>query len=212
MTKIGIETIVSFVAKRRSELARYVDAIDLPIRIEEAFDYLADFSRTAEWDPGVEEAQCLTKGKARLGSRFNVIVSFFGHRIPLEYEITEFDRPSRLVLSGGDSSVSSTDEITFVERPGGTRVTYEARIDLVGVRRIADPLLDILMQRVGRLAVRGLRERLSGMGQLKNSPQAPVEPASTSREGKRRSSLSNRRSVRATKKYTSNQEAKGAES
>jgi hypothetical protein len=29
-------------------VARHVDAIDLPISIEEAFDYLADFSRTAE--------------------------------------------------------------------------------------------------------------------------------------------------------------------
>lgn len=180
-------------------MARYVDAIDLPIPIEEAFDYLADFSRTAEWDPGVEEAHCLTKGKARLGSRFNVIVSFFGHRIPLEYEITEFDRPSRLVLSGGDSSVSSIDEMTFVERPGGTRVTYEARIDLAGIRRIADPLVDVLMQRVGRLAVRGLRERLSGIGKIKNEPEAPLQPASTSRDGKRRSSLRSRKPAKATK-------------
>jgi hypothetical protein len=29
-------------------MARFVDAIDLPIPVEEAFDYLADFSRTAE--------------------------------------------------------------------------------------------------------------------------------------------------------------------
>jgi carbon monoxide dehydrogenase subunit G len=193
-------------------MARYVDAIDLPIPVEEAFDYLADFSRTAEWDPGVEEAHRLSKGKVRVGSRFNVLVSFLGQRIPLEYEITEFDRPSRLVLSGGDSSVSSIDEITFVARPGGTRVTYEARIHLVGMRRIADPLVDILMQRVGRLAVRGLRERLSRIGQMKNEPGAPLGDASTSREGKRRSSLSSRKNTRAAKKFTSNQQGKGAAS
>jgi dehydrogenase/reductase SDR family protein 12 len=193
-------------------MARYVDAIDLPIPIEEAFDYLADFSRTAEWDPGVEEAHCLTKGKVRVGSRFSVIVSFFGQRIPLEYEITEFDRPSRLVLSGGDSSVSSIDEITFVARPGGTRVTYEARIDLVGIRRIAEPIVDILMQRVGRLAVRGLRERLSGMGQMKDAPQAPLEPASTSKEGKRRSSPRSRKHTRSAQEFTSNHKEKGAAS
>ena len=193
-------------------MARYVDAIDLPIPIEEAFDYLADFGRTAEWDPGVEESHRLTKGKVRVGSRFNVIVLFFGQSIPLEYEITEFDRPSRLVLSGGDSSVRSIDEITFVARPGGTRVTYEARIDLVGIRRIADPLVDILMQRVGRLAVRGLRERLSGIGQMNNEPGAPPEDAITSREGNRRSSTRSRKSARAAKKFTSNQQEKGAAS
>jgi carbon monoxide dehydrogenase subunit G len=145
-------------------MARYVDAIDLPIPVEEAFDYLADFSRTTEWDPGVYEARRLTRGKARLSSRFRVTVSFLGRRIPLEYRITEFERPSRLVLSGGDSSLRSVDEITFVSRPGGTRVTYEARLELVGVRGIADPILDLFFQRIGRLAVRGLRERLAEAG------------------------------------------------
>jgi len=193
-------------------MARYIDAIDLPIPIEEAFDYLADFSRTAEWDPGVEESNRLTKGKVRVGSRFNVVVSFLGQRIPLEYEITEFDRPSRLVLSGGDSSLSSIDEITFVARPGGTRVTYEARIDLVGIRRIAEPILDVLMQRVGRLAVRGLRERLSGTGQIKNAPGAPLEPGSNSRESNRRLSPSSRAHTRAVQKSKSNQKRKGAAS
>jgi len=193
-------------------MARYVDAIDLPIPIEEAFDYLADFSRTAEWDPGVEESHRLTKGKVRVGSRFNVIVSFFGQRIPLEYEITEFNRPSHLVLSGGDASVRSIDEITFVARPGGTRVTYEARIDLIGIRRIADPLVDILMQRIGRLAVRGLRERLSGIGEMKNDPGASPGDASTSREGKRRSSLRSRKNTGSGRRPTSDQEGKGAAS
>jgi len=149
-------------------LARYVDAIDLPIPIEEAFDYLADFSRTAEWDPGVAEAERLTPGTVQRGSRFRVSVSFLGRRLPLEYRIIEFDRPSRLVLTGGDDSVSSLDEITFVSRPGGTRVTYEARLELRGIRRIADPFLDLLFQRVGSLAVRGLRERLAGESELRH--------------------------------------------
>ena len=165
-------------------MARYVDAIDLPIGIEDAFDYLADFSRTAEWDPSVAEARRLTRGKVGLGSRFRVSVSLLGRRIPLEYRISEFERPSRLVLSGGDPSIRSVDEITFVSRPGGTRVTYEARLELVGIRRLADPLLDLLFQRIGRLAVRGLRERLAGEG----SPEASSEGAvTTAQESDRRS-------------------------
>jgi hypothetical protein len=148
--------------RRNAAVARYVDATDLPTSEEEAFDYLADFSWTPEWDPSVVEARRLTPGKVRLGSSFQVIVSFLGRRVPLEYRITEFERPSRLVLSGGDSSLRSTDEMTFVSRPGGTRVTYEARLELTGIRRLADPFLDVMFQRIGRLAVRGLRERGTG--------------------------------------------------
>jgi len=155
-------------------VARYIDAIDIPIPIEDAFDYLADFSRTAEWDPGVCEAERITRGEVRLGSRFRVCVCFLGLRMPLEYRITEFERPSRLVLCGGDSSLRSIDEITFVSRPGGTRVTYEARLELAGIRRLADPFLDLLFQRIGRLAVRGLRERMAGAGSQETSSEGVV--------------------------------------
>lgn len=142
-------------------MARYVDAIDLSVGIEEAFDFLADFSRVAEWDPSVVEAKRLTRGKVGLGSRFEVVVQFLGRALPIEYAITSYERPSRLVVEGGDQSFNSRDEISFVSRPGGTRITYEAVVELQGIRRVADPLMDLLFQRVGRLAVRGLRERMT---------------------------------------------------
>jgi len=141
-------------------MARYIDAIDLPIPVEEAFDYLADFSRTAEWDPGVVSAERLTRGPIGRGSRFRVDVSFLRRRLPLEYRIEVFERPHHLVLEGGDGSIRSVDEISFAPRNGGTRVTYEANLELTGVLSLADPILDVLFQRIGRFAVRGLRERI----------------------------------------------------
>lgn len=182
-------------------MARYIDAIDLVIPIEEAFDYLADFSRTAEWDPCVAEARRLTRGKVRLGSRFGVTVSVLGRRVALEYRIAEFERPSHLVLSGGAPSLRSVDEISFVARPGGTRVTYDARLELVGIRRIADPLLDLLLQRIGSLAMRGLRERLAGAGSRagydQNSSKRRHEPAR--RSGTRAKTRGEARSDQQTK-------------
>jgi len=142
-------------------VARYVDAIDLPIPIDEAFDFLADFSRTVEWDPGVAAAKRLTPDPIGEGSRFHVEVAFLGQSIPFEYELVECERPSRLVFVGESDSVRSIDEITFVARPGGTRVTYEAVLELTGLRRLADPILGSLFQIVGRVAVRGLRERFA---------------------------------------------------
>lgn len=142
-------------------MARYVDAIDLPVPIAEAFDYLADFSHTAEWDPGVESAERLTPGPLARGSRFRVVIRFLGRKIPLDYEIQHFERPTRLVLAGGNESIRSIDEITFVSRAKGTRITYEARLELTGVSRLADPILDLLLRRIGQLAVRGLRERVA---------------------------------------------------
>jgi hypothetical protein len=170
-------------------MAHYVDAIDLPIPVEEAFDYLADYSRTVEWDPGVAAARRLTPGAIGLGSRFELTVSFLGRQLLLEYCITEFARPTRLVLVGGDSSVESIDEIRFEPRPGGSRVTYEARLELTGVRRLADPLLDLLFQRIGRLAVRGLRERLAGEADGTPGDDAPGSRACASARRNRRRAI-----------------------
>lgn len=156
-------------------MARYIDAIDTPVPIEQAFDYLADFSRTAEWDPGVASAKRLSAGEIQVGSRFLVNTSVFGTVLKLEFEIIEFDRPSRLVFTGGDGTIESTDEITFVSKPGGTRITYEARLKLTGFRQFADPVLHLLFQRVGQVAVRGLRERLSAEHDTASS--SPKRPA-----------------------------------
>jgi hypothetical protein len=141
-------------------MARYVDAIDLPIPIEEAFAYLADFSHTAEWDPSVVAAENVTEGPVGPGSRFQVTVRFAATNLSLVYEIVEFEPPNRLVLEGGNESFRSIDEISFVPRGDGTRVTYEARIELTGLRRLADPLLGLAFQRIGQLAARGLRGRI----------------------------------------------------
>lgn len=140
-------------------MARYVDAIDLPVPIGDAFDYLAEFSRAAEWDPGVVAGRQLTPDPIGVGTRFEVIVSFLGRRIPMEYEITRFERPHRLILEGGDGAIRSIDELTFAPRGDGTRVTYEARLELPLLLRWADPLLHAAFQRIGASAARGLRAR-----------------------------------------------------
>jgi hypothetical protein len=140
-------------------MARFLDAIDLPVPPVAAFDYLARFDHTAEWDPGVVEATRLDPGPLGAGSRFAVIASFLGRRVPLEYEITAFEPPHRLVLRGEGGSVVSVDTITFAPIPGGTRVCYDALLELRGLARIFDPLLQLLFQRAGRRAARGLREQ-----------------------------------------------------
>ena len=141
-------------------MPRYIDSLDVQISASEAFDYLADFRTTAQWDPSVVAAYRLDGPKDGIGTRFRVIVSILGRTQALEYCITRFDRPRRLELAGGDASVRSIDRVTFASRPGGARITYSAQVELSGICRLANPLLDLLLKRIGSLAMRGLRERL----------------------------------------------------
>ena len=142
-------------------MARYVDVIDLPLPPEAAFDLLADFSRTQDWDPGVLEAERLDGGSIGRGSRFRVVASVLGRRVPLVYEIRAYERPGRLVLCANDGALTSLDEIHFSPRAGGTRVSYEARVELAGLAGLADPLLQLAFGVAGRAAARGLRDYAS---------------------------------------------------
>lgn len=138
-------------------MARYVEVIDVPLSIEAAFDALADFSRTAEWDPGVVSATRTTGDPIGVGSRFRVEVDLLGRRATYGYAITDYERPRRVVLRGGDGTTRLTDEITFVPRGRGTRITYEVCCELAGLLRIADPLVGVMLTWIGGRAVEGLR-------------------------------------------------------
>ena len=158
-------------------MARFVDAIDLPLPPEQAFDLLADFGRLPEWDPGVVEAGRLGRGPIGRGSRFRVVSAVFGRRIPLTYEVIEHERPLRLVLRAREGAFTSLDEITFVPRAGGTRVTYDARLLLSGLARLADPLLQLAFGFLGRAAVRGLEARAAALAA--EAPPSPPQRAAS---------------------------------
>ncbi|MGO9456615.1 MAG: SRPBCC family protein [Acidimicrobiales bacterium] len=129
---------------------------------EEVFGYLARFSTAAEWDPGVIAAAPLTAGAPRLGARYRLTVKAFGREVPLEYRITEFEPPRRVVLSAENTSLRSVDvvEVTAAEG-GGSYLTYRATLTLHGAGLIFMPLLGVAFRRIGDRAAAGLRRALS---------------------------------------------------
>ena len=143
-------------------MAHYATTVTSPGSPTEVFEYLADFSSTAEWDPGVSEARCLTDEPLRVGARFHVVADFLGRRVPLEYRTVEIDPPRRVVLRAETPTVVSEDTITVSALPGsGAQVTYDARLRLRGALRIADPVLGLLFRRVGDRAKAGLAATLA---------------------------------------------------
>ena len=146
-------------------MTHYAATVTSPGSPAEVFDYLADFSSTAEWDPGVSEAWRLTGEPLRVGARFHVVANFLGRGVTLEYRTVEIDPPRRVVLRAETATVVSEDTITVRGLPGsGTEVTYDARLRLRGALRIADPVLGLLFRRVGDRAKAGLATTLAQRG------------------------------------------------
>jgi len=161
-------------------MAQYQATIVAPVPISDAFDYLARFSSTAEWDPGVHEAEMVTPEPVGMGSAFRVVTSFAGRKLPLRYEITEFDRPYKVTVRAENGSTISEDTITFtttdrrevdgVEVGSQTEVRYDADLRLKGAFRVLDPVIGLLFNRIGDRAAGGLRAALLDRAELVDPP------------------------------------------
>jgi dehydrogenase/reductase SDR family member 12 len=143
-------------------MARYETTILVPAAPDEAFQYLADFTNTATWDPSVVEATRLDEGPFRAGSSFHVVVAFYGRRVPLTFTIETFEPERRLVLVGEGRRVRSRDTMTFVPQDGGTSITYAAELQLRGALRILDRGLQLAFSGMGDRAAAGLKQALGG--------------------------------------------------
>lgn len=121
---------------------------------------MASFQNVAEWDPGVVAAERVGSGVLGVGSRFRVVVSSAGRKLPLEYRITQFE-PSHLVrLVAETATLRSDDLITVEPRPDGATVTYDANLELLGRLRMFNRALAPLFNRIGDRAAAGLRRQL----------------------------------------------------
>jgi|JI10StandDraft_1071094.scaffolds.fasta_scaffold02476_24 hypothetical protein len=142
-------------------MARYLTSIESTATAEQAFDLIADFSRITQWDPGVVSGKLLDAGPIKVGTRFEVVSAVGPRRIPLTYEVLEWNRPSRAVLQATTRDFTSYDVITVTDLAGsGSEVVYEANLTLHGIRRLGDPFLRVGLQVIGRRAEAGIRRAL----------------------------------------------------
>ncbi len=144
-------------------MARYVATVPSSRSADDTFAYLADFSSTQEWDPGVVRGKRLDAGPLGLGSRFEITVKSLGRESSLVYEITAFDAAERrVVLRGTNALVVSLDEITVEPAAGGgSSVTYDADLTLRGPLKLFEPVLRLSFRTIGDKAAAGLRSTLA---------------------------------------------------
>lgn len=128
---------------------------------ERAFDFVADFSTTEEWDPGIPQARRLDDGPLGVGSRFELLSRFGSKEQTIVYEITTFDRPIGVTFVGDGKNFHGADVISFAPRHGGgTVVTYVADLGLKGLASMALPFIRGRLDEMSDRAVAGLREAL----------------------------------------------------
>ncbi len=144
---------------------------DLPI--DEAFRFIADFVNASRWDPGVAHAERIGgAGPVGVGARYRLGVRMGGGVSPMEYRITTFEAPHRVILTGEGRGVSATDDIRFEATASGTQVDYLADIRLRGLRRLLTPFARGTFARIAREARKGMQQALDDLARRRSTEAA----------------------------------------
>lgn len=141
-------------------MPRYTTAVQSTMSHDEAFAYMARFEHLPEWDPSCIEATTSSSTPA-LGARYEVTVRFGKGIQRLTYEITEFDPPRRVVFAADTSRYRAIDTITVAPEGTGSVVSYDAVIDLKGLRKLVGPLIAGKFTALGEAAKAGMRRVLN---------------------------------------------------
>jgi carbon monoxide dehydrogenase subunit G len=141
-------------------MTRLHETIDTPLPIDDAFAFIADFANSQHWDPGVATSERIDEGPVGLGARYRLGIRMRGKVSPMEYRITAYEAPHRVVLTGEGSGVSAVDEIRFAPTPTGTHIDYTADIHLGGWMRLAEPFAGGAFRKIATDALGGMQRAL----------------------------------------------------
>jgi len=153
------------------------EQITTSLPIGEAFTFIANFANSMLWDPGVASSRRIDDGPLGVGARYLLQVRMRGGVVPMEYVVTAFDPPNRVVLAGSGSSVSAVDEIRFDSTRGGTRIDYIADIRLRGLLRLLEPFAGGAFEKIGRAARDGMERALAQRAAASTDAAAAVAAA-----------------------------------
>lgn len=152
-------------------MARLNARIPTPLPVLDAFEYLADFANAAEWDPGVASSERIGAGPVSVGTRYKLGIVRGEKIVPMEYVVTDFERPTRVVLEGTGSNVHAIDTIRFEPDGAGSIVDYTADINMTGLFRLAQPFLGGTFRRIAADATNGIRRTLEARAEKARADQ-----------------------------------------
>lgn len=146
-------------------MASYQTSVKTRAPIAKVFAFLADFSTTQQWDPGVVEARRLDQREVTVGSRFRLVAKFAGRRVALTYEISEFLPLQKVVLRAENAFVRSIDTMTFTRDDVAqtTTVSYDAQLQPKGLFKLFNPIFARLFKQIGDSAAQGLQRAVDAL-------------------------------------------------
>src|SRR5262245_34602187 len=126
---------------------------------EDVFAFVADPTNRPKYD-NVVDSRLTSTGPVRVGTRFEESLKMGPWRLRTACEVRVHEAPRRFAFDGRNSMVNFSGEFAVDNTGGETRLTISGRAQLVGWRRILQPMLRAECQRSLRRELQRIREIL----------------------------------------------------
>src|SRR5260221_14601706 len=108
----------------------------------DVFDYLADGTHNRDWRDGVIEIERVTATEGKGATYRQVLSGPGGRRIDGDYQVTVFERPSRLEFLGTAGPAPPTGAFELSETPGqGTLVRFPPYLQSARPLKLMAPII-----------------------------------------------------------------------
>jgi uncharacterized protein YndB with AHSA1/START domain len=134
--------------------------IDVARPADEVFAHLVDLDRIPEWQESALESRA--DEPLAEGVRIFECRRALGREVHSELEVTEFDRPRRLMVKTLKGPVRFTVDHRLAETDGGTRLTVVAEGKAGGLMKLGEPMLARTVEAEMRKDFERLKELLEG--------------------------------------------------
>jgi uncharacterized membrane protein len=119
--------------------------IDRPL--EDVFAFIANVENNPVWQTGMQEAEITSEGPIGVGSTYSQLAKFLGRPVESTFEIVEYEDNHKIKGRSTSGSFPITFTRTAVSTPEGTKVSALIEGDASGFFRLAEPLLNRMVQR-----------------------------------------------------------------
>ncbi len=110
--------------------------------VDEVFAFIAEGANNTLWRPGVTDFERISGSSDAVGvTNRQGAKGPFGRRIAADYEVTEYEAPSRLAFRVIAGPIRPEGLYTFADLDGSTRVTFKLSWEPRGLKQLLAPMV-----------------------------------------------------------------------
>ena len=132
------------------------------ISLDEAFDYIVDFTNLPNWDLNALRSQQVDGTGITKGSRYQIDYLFLGKKLSLISTIEELKPPTHAFLRTSSKSFDVKDiiELTSASKTD-TTIRYTVELSFCGKLRLLEPIVKPFLARSTEKALTGLQAAIT---------------------------------------------------